>query len=141
MGQPETAGARSERDFYPEPIELSGLSRGVMNRRRLDADIEAVVILRGEELSIIRDLCPHMGGPLSEGEFRAEEGELECPWHGYCYKAEDGSFLRNPNDAIFEKLKGCWQSYKPEKMPKYRLQLFSYEIRDGKAYVRRPGAA
>ena len=126
--------------FYPNPIELSGLRRGEINRVRLDQDIDVVVILRGEQLSIIRDICLHMGAPMSEGKFRPAQGELECPWHGYCFKAEDGSFLRNPNDPIFEELKGCWKSYKPEKLPKYRLQMFSYEVKDGKAYVRRAGA-
>ena len=128
-------------EFYPNPIDLSALRPDEMNRVRLDQEVEVVVIKVGEKLSIIRDICPHMGAPMSDGEFRPASGELECPWHGYTYKAEDGSFLRNPNDAVFAKLKSCWQSCKPEKTPKYRLQTFSYEVKDGKAYVRRAGAA
>ncbi|MEM7182996.1 MAG: thiamine pyrophosphate-binding protein [Spirochaetota bacterium] len=32
-------------------------------------------------IGVIDNACPHMGGPLAEGEI--EKGYLKCPWHGY----------------------------------------------------------
>jgi len=31
-------------------------------------------------LYAISDVCPHAGGPLSQGE--VENGKVYCPWHG-----------------------------------------------------------
>ena len=33
-------------------------------------------------------ICPHMGGPLSEGTIR--DGIIECPWHAWTYYAATG---------------------------------------------------
>lgn len=33
-------------------------------------------------------ICPHMGGPLSEGKLT--DGVIECPWHGWTYYAATG---------------------------------------------------
>ena len=33
-------------------------------------------------------ICPHMGGPLSDGVLR--DGVIECPWHGWTYYVETG---------------------------------------------------
>ncbi len=33
-------------------------------------------------------ICPHMGGPLSEGKI--EDGVLTCPWHGWSYYVATG---------------------------------------------------
>ena len=33
--------------------------------------------------------CPHMGGPLSEGD---RDGEcITCPWHGWQFKIQNGT--------------------------------------------------
>jgi nitrite reductase/ring-hydroxylating ferredoxin subunit len=132
---------RSDKEFYPQPIELATLDRDSPNRRELGEGLEVVVLVRGEDLSIFRDLCPHMGGSLSEGEFDAQDNALRCPWHGYAYDAATGELSRNPNDEIFACMKGLYKSYKPEKTPKYRLAPLAYEREQGKAWVRRPGNA
>lgn len=128
-------------EFYSTPIELEGLQPDVVNCLRLDEGLEVLVILAKGELRIIRDLCTHMGAPLSAGNFCAAEATLQCPWHGYFFSAESGEFVRNPNDEMFAPLKGLYASYKPEKKLRYKLQMLPYKIVGGKAYVRRGGVA
>jgi nitrite reductase (NADH) small subunit len=40
------------------------------------------------EFYAISDMCPHAGGPLSEGW--VEDGEVTCPWHGWSFKLKSG---------------------------------------------------
>lgn len=68
-----------------------------------------------------RDVCPHMGAPLSEGRYDAKRGVLVCPWHGYEFDAESGEFRRNPNEETFACLRGRWKSFDPAAAPKLRL--------------------
>jgi nitrite reductase/ring-hydroxylating ferredoxin subunit len=97
------------------------------------------VIPLGSELRIVRDICPHMGAPLSEGAFDPASCELRCPWHGYAFDARTGELARNPNDESFAPLKGLYAAYRPEKTPRHRLAALAYVVRGGKAYVRRGG--
>ncbi len=41
--------------------------------------------------------CPHMGGPLGEGEI--EEREVTCPWHGRRFDISNGECLTGGEDA------------------------------------------
>ena len=43
------------------------------------------------------DMCPHRGGPLSEGEIEGEAGV--CPWHGATFDLSTGSVTRLPAAA------------------------------------------
>ena len=123
--------------FYPNSIELADLKKDGINRLRLDDSTEVVVLYDGQELSVIRDLCPHMGAPLSDGHLCTEKKTLQCPWHGYYFDAKDGKFLSNPNDSIFAEMKTKYKCYKPEKTPKWQLKLYKHEIKEGKAYIYR----
>jgi nitrite reductase/ring-hydroxylating ferredoxin subunit len=40
-------------------------------------------------LHALDDLCPHSGGPLSEGE--VEGGRVTCPWHGARFALDGGA--------------------------------------------------
>jgi nitrite reductase/ring-hydroxylating ferredoxin subunit len=40
--------------------------------------------------------CPHMGGPLGEGEL--EDDIVTCPWHGWQFCVKDGACLNVPGD-------------------------------------------
>ena len=44
-------------------------------------------------LLMARDRCPHMGASLAKGSLH--EGELQCPFHGFCFNAE-GECTRIP---------------------------------------------
>jgi len=133
--------APSKDEFFPEPFELASLDEGRPNYRLVGEGVGVVVLVRDGKLSIFRDLCPHMGASMSEGKYNAGEGSLQCPWHGYTYSADTGEFVKNPNDAIFDCMKGLYKSYKPEAAPKYKLGAMSHKVEAGRVYVRRPGAA
>lgn len=42
----------------------------------------------------IDDVCPHRGGPLSEGELEGEA--VICPWHGAIFDLASGDVKRFP---------------------------------------------
>ena len=45
----------------------------------------------GEDVYAISDVCTHEDAYLTEGEFDAEELEVECPLHGSHFNIVDGS--------------------------------------------------
>jgi nitrite reductase/ring-hydroxylating ferredoxin subunit len=59
--------------------------------------VPIVVFRRNGRLSALANRCTHRGGPLDEGEL-TEEG-IVCPWHGSCFRIEDGAILRGPATA------------------------------------------
>lgn len=46
------------------------------------------VFFDGRRYHAMDDLCPHMGASLGAGLIR--DGEVVCPWHAWCFRAEDG---------------------------------------------------
>lgn len=51
---------------------------------------ERIALVRsGAQVSAIHGVCAHQGGPLYEG--RVIDGCLTCPWHGWQYRASDGT--------------------------------------------------
>ncbi len=42
----------------------------------------------------IDDTCPHVGGPLSEGEIQGEK--VICPWHGSIFNIKTGEVFGPP---------------------------------------------
>ncbi|MGF1570872.1 MAG: Rieske 2Fe-2S domain-containing protein [Nodosilinea sp.] len=69
---------------------------------------ENLVVFRNsrEEIGVLLDRCPHRGSALSLGRV-AENGCLECPYHGWQF-AGDGTCvqvpLNNPNDVRLSQL-------------------------------------
>ncbi len=45
----------------------------------------------------IADVCPHRGGPLSEGEL--DGAAVVCPWHGAIFDLATGEVTRAPAAA------------------------------------------
>ncbi len=128
--------------FYPRPIELRGLRRGAVNVRDLGDGVEVVVVPEGDGLRVFREICPHMGGPLSQATV-CEDATLACPWHGYRFSLESGRLVDNPNERIMADLRrrapAC---FRPEHAPKYALTSLAYTVVGERAYVhrRRSGA-
>lgn len=55
-----------------------------------------VVLVRHEgRIHCLADRCSHMGGPLSEG--KVVDGAIQCPWHGSCFRLDDGSVESGPS--------------------------------------------
>ena len=129
--------ADADRDFYPRPIARDGLRSAALNARDVGDGVAVVVIADGPRLTVLRDLCPHMGAPLSEGSYCARDRTLQCPWHGYVFSAETGEFRRNPVDPSWDLVKARCRSYKPENAPRYRLPVMEHELRGGLIHVRR----
>ena len=66
----------------------------------LPADQPTLVQTEGTRIALVRvgdavyaceDLCPHQGGPLSEG--RLSGNRLSCPWHGWMFDVRTGNCL------------------------------------------------
>lgn len=48
------------------------------------------------EIFALDNRCPHMGGPLGEGEI--EDCTLTCPWHGWQFDPKTGKCQNMPGD-------------------------------------------
>jgi nitrite reductase/ring-hydroxylating ferredoxin subunit/uncharacterized membrane protein len=71
----------------------SELAEGQMRR----VDVEGVRVLLARcngRVHAIGEVCSHLGGPLSEGEFK--DCSVRCPWHGSRFSIEDGRVLDGP---------------------------------------------
>lgn len=44
----------------------------------------------------LTNTCPHMGGPLSEGEI--DDGHVTCPWHGMQFDLKNGACLNGQGE-------------------------------------------
>jgi nitrite reductase/ring-hydroxylating ferredoxin subunit len=123
--------------FYPRPIELGELRRGVLQVRDLGEGVEVVVIPEGDKLYVLREVCPHMGGPLSQATYCGKDGTLECPWHGYVFDIATGALKDNPNERIMASLRQPTACFRPERAPRYALTLLAYTVVGDRAYVSR----
>ena len=47
-----------------------------------------------ERVYAIDGVCPHMGGPLSEGAL--EEDTVRCPWHAWRFRLDTGVWADAP---------------------------------------------
>jgi nitrite reductase (NADH) small subunit len=48
------------------------------------------------EIYALENLCPHMGGPLGEGDI--EDSIVTCPWHGWQFDIKTGDCQNMPGD-------------------------------------------
>jgi len=124
-------------NFYPKPIYITQLKPEVVNLVDVGEDLQVVIIKQAEEIFVIVDICPHMGGYLSQGRYCAKSRTFQCPWHGYIFDLDTGLFRKNPNEIIWEKLRYSTEHFKPKTTPKYKLNQLEYEIDQDKIYVRR----
>ncbi|HYH30357.1 MAG TPA: Rieske (2Fe-2S) protein [Pseudonocardia sp.] len=92
------------RDLAPQdwrPLgSLADLPDGTPVRR--DAgDVPVFVLRRGGEVTVLADRCPHLDGPLSEGELAGTDGDVRivCPWHGSEFRLDDGCVVHGPATA------------------------------------------
>jgi nitrite reductase/ring-hydroxylating ferredoxin subunit/uncharacterized membrane protein len=65
---------------------------------RVETDGAAILLLRrGDRIDAIAATCPHLGGPLHEGEIAGDT--VTCPWHGSVFCLRDGRLLHGPATA------------------------------------------
>jgi nitrite reductase (NADH) small subunit len=55
---------------------------------------EVVLFKQNGKIWGLNNSCPHMGGPLSEGE--VEGSCITCPWHGYQFDFKTGDCINMP---------------------------------------------
>ena len=69
--------------------------------KRLVGDVPVFVLRRGDTVVVRSDRCPHMAGPLHQGELSDTDGDLcvTCPWHGSVFRLEDGAVVHGPATA------------------------------------------
>lgn len=93
------------------------------------------VLISGEEVFALRNVCPHEYGPVCEGFampriFGDEVGSMDvdeerlvvvCPWHGWEFEARTG--------------RASWSDEST-----YRLKTYPAKLEDGRVFVD-PGAA
>jgi nitrite reductase/ring-hydroxylating ferredoxin subunit/uncharacterized membrane protein len=51
----------------------------------------------GAQVTVLSDVCPHLSGPLHEGE--VHDGCVTCPWHGSSFRLADGEPVAGPATA------------------------------------------
>jgi nitrite reductase/ring-hydroxylating ferredoxin subunit len=65
--------------------------------RRMIGVTPVAVHRQGADWHVLADACPHLAGPLSEGE--VADGCVTCPWHGSTFRLTDGSVVHGPATA------------------------------------------
>jgi nitrite reductase/ring-hydroxylating ferredoxin subunit len=130
--------ASSHPEAPPAPvfdsIDLADIREGEINVKVLRSGRKAVILKRGDDITIFGELCPHMGADLSTATYCPNEGTLTCSWHGYVFDANDGSFRENPNEQLLKALRTPSKHYRPEKTPRYRLRRIPFQIKGSRLY-------
>jgi nitrite reductase/ring-hydroxylating ferredoxin subunit len=128
----------SDAAFFPEPILIKDLRKDRPNFHMVDAETAVVVlVLPDKSFRVLRDICPHMGGPLSQGRYDATNATLQCRWHGYVFDVETCAFKENPNDEVYACMQHLYESFAPETRPRYKLPSLGYELRGDQLFVSR----
>jgi len=60
-----------------------------------------ISVIRDKGIKAINDICPHLGGPLSKGEYCQKSQTIKCPWHGYIFSLKSLDLLENPNEEVW----------------------------------------
>jgi nitrite reductase/ring-hydroxylating ferredoxin subunit len=81
---------------WVDALDASGLQEG--KPAAASGGARVMLYRRGAEIYAISDVCPHAGGPLSEGEVD-EELCVTCPWHGSRFRLSDGQVVHGPASA------------------------------------------
>ncbi|HLY26117.1 MAG TPA: Rieske 2Fe-2S domain-containing protein [Aggregatilineales bacterium] len=101
-------------DDYVAVMDAQNLKEGKLTRVDVSG-IPAVLLKSGKSIYAIAATCSHLGGPLDEGT--VHDGVVQCPWHGSCFRMQDGSVVNGP--AV------------------YAQPTFDVRVRDGKIELRR----
>ncbi len=111
-------------------IPVSRIQRGKIYRFELGSR-PVILFWAADQLVLASEICPHIGGPLSEGRLEDDGCALRCPWHGYKYDTRTGEFLENPNEQfVQQRLKTSYAEYHPAPA-RFKLHLLPYVIEDG----------
>ena len=105
-----SGGATTPTDVGPAVEFPDGSVRRVQAGNRT-----LVVVNHAGQLHALRDQCPHQGAALSQGRVlelacaRMQDGQplftgtevvLQCPWHGWAFRLDDGNALGAPGARV-----------------------------------------
>lgn len=62
----------------------------------LDEDKQLALFKSNGDVFAIDNACPHQDGPLGEGTL--EDGNVVCPWHGWCFDLKSGACQNRPGE-------------------------------------------
>lgn len=134
MGKNCCSGAAQKSRTLERKIMLSSLKQGEMNVIRFDDHLTVLAFWDGQNLKVIHDMCPHMGGPLSQGKYCKKTDMLLCPWHGYRFSPKTMTFVDNPNEKIWIKpLAG--EDHAVYETPHYKLREVPFRREGDFAYI------
>jgi nitrite reductase (NADH) small subunit/3-phenylpropionate/trans-cinnamate dioxygenase ferredoxin subunit len=78
---------------YQTVCRVEDLASGEAKMVEVAGKLVALFAAEGSYFAI-DDVCPHMGGSLSDGH--VENGIVTCPWHGWRFRLTDGAWADNP---------------------------------------------
>ena len=90
---------------------------------------DLAVGLSGGEPFAVSNRCRHLFASLGEGHV-ADDGCLECPWHGARYDVQTGAMTRGPQGA-FKPIGGVVKGTAGRR----RLDVVPVVLRDGAIYA------
>ncbi|MGH2753633.1 MAG: non-heme iron oxygenase ferredoxin subunit [Actinomycetota bacterium] len=77
-------------DLFTAVAKLDEIPDGGMKQVTVRGDLVGLYRV-GADVYAIGDICTHEQAYLTEGDFEAEELEVECPLHGSRFNVADGS--------------------------------------------------
>lgn len=80
------------RDLWYMATHAATLKAGQLRREMLLGEPVLIGRMRDGNAFALRDICPHRGVPLSAGRVMPEN-TVECPYHGWRFKADGGCTL------------------------------------------------
>jgi nitrite reductase/ring-hydroxylating ferredoxin subunit len=122
-------------DASADSLLLEEIREGTINVKMLRSGRKAVIVRRGTEVRVFGEMCPHMGADMSEARYCVEDRTLSCPWHGYVFSADDGRFVKNPNEEIMRALRTPTKCFQPGKTPRYRLPIFASRVIGARLFI------
>ena len=80
---------------------VSDVPEGRMKAFNINGE-EICVFNVGGKMHAVEEICPHQGGPMSEGTI--EDGSIVCPWHSGKFDIETGK-VSEESDFVKQDLK------------------------------------
>ena len=91
--------------FYREQKAKPVINKGEGLIGRLpDSSEDPIAVFKWKEsVCAVRDICPHAGFSLADGEFDSDSGVVTCPEHGSRFHVCTGERIRGPADYPLKK--------------------------------------
>lgn len=87
---------RREIELPLELIKVDQISEGQATVITIPGGIQIALFKLGGKIYALDNACPHMGGPLGEGEI--EDDVVTCPWHGWQFNIKNGHNINDLGD-------------------------------------------